>query len=81
MGLDDGEIGWFHPIRAVIPINERFHVPHGLKRCRVHPANLLKEGGVAMRNRWMNRYPNSHEDIVMLRQSSRCAIAARASGY
>jgi leucyl/phenylalanyl-tRNA--protein transferase len=33
MGLDDGEIGWFSPDpRAVIPIDERFHVPHGLQR-------------------------------------------------
>lgn len=30
---DQGEIGWFSPDpRAIIPIDERFHVPHGLKR-------------------------------------------------
>jgi leucyl/phenylalanyl-tRNA--protein transferase len=28
-----GEIGWFSPDpRAVIPLDERFHVPHGLRR-------------------------------------------------
>src|SRR5438132_10383957 len=33
MALDEGEIGWFSPDpRAIIPIDERFHVPHGLKR-------------------------------------------------
>jgi leucyl/phenylalanyl-tRNA--protein transferase len=33
MGMDDGEIGWFSPDpRAIIPIDENFHVPHGLKR-------------------------------------------------
>src|SRR5437867_518092 len=33
MALDDGEIGWFSPDpRAIIPIDERFHVPHGLRR-------------------------------------------------
>ncbi|MEM1082580.1 MAG: leucyl/phenylalanyl-tRNA--protein transferase [Verrucomicrobiota bacterium] len=30
---DRGEIVWFSPLRrGVIPIDERFHVPHGLKR-------------------------------------------------
>lgn len=29
----DGDIGWFSPDpRAVIPLDERFHIPHGLKR-------------------------------------------------
>jgi leucyl/phenylalanyl-tRNA--protein transferase len=33
MGMDDGEIGWFSPDpRAIIPLDEAFHVPHGLKR-------------------------------------------------
>ena len=28
-----GDIGWFSPDpRAVIPLDERFHIPHGLKR-------------------------------------------------
>lgn len=30
---DTGEIGWFSPDpRAIIPLDDRFHVPHGLKR-------------------------------------------------
>lgn len=30
---DDGEIVWFSPLkRGLIPLDERFHVPHGLKR-------------------------------------------------
>lgn len=30
---DQGEIVWFAPLkRGVIPLDERFHVPHGLKR-------------------------------------------------
>jgi leucyl/phenylalanyl-tRNA--protein transferase len=33
MGMEDGEIGWFSPDpRAIIPLDEGFHVPHGLKR-------------------------------------------------
>jgi leucyl/phenylalanyl-tRNA--protein transferase len=33
MGMEDGEIGWFSPDpRAIIPIDETFHTPHGLKR-------------------------------------------------
>ena len=33
MGMEDGEIGWFSPDpRAIIPLDETFHVPHGLKR-------------------------------------------------
>ncbi len=33
MGMDDGEIAWFSPDpRAIIPLDERFHVPHGLQR-------------------------------------------------
>jgi leucyl/phenylalanyl-tRNA--protein transferase len=34
MALDSrGHLGWFSPDpRALIPIDERFHVPHGLKR-------------------------------------------------
>ncbi|MDG2122487.1 MAG: leucyl/phenylalanyl-tRNA--protein transferase [Verrucomicrobiales bacterium] len=33
MAMEDGEIGWFSPDpRGVIPLDERFHVPHGLKR-------------------------------------------------
>ena len=30
---EDGEIAWYRPnLRGVIPLDERFHVPHGLKR-------------------------------------------------
>ncbi len=30
---DEGELTWFSPIlRGVIPLDERFHIPHGLKR-------------------------------------------------
>ena len=30
---DDGEIHWFSPVmRGVIPLDERFHIPHGLKK-------------------------------------------------
>lgn len=33
MALADGDISWFSPDpRAIIPIDERFHIPHGLKR-------------------------------------------------
>jgi leucyl/phenylalanyl-tRNA---protein transferase len=33
MAMNGGEIGWFSPDpRGVIPLDERFHVPHGLKR-------------------------------------------------
>jgi leucyl/phenylalanyl-tRNA--protein transferase len=33
MAMADGEISWFSPDpRAIIPIDEGFHVPHGLKR-------------------------------------------------
>jgi leucyl/phenylalanyl-tRNA--protein transferase len=33
MAMDDGEIAWFSPDpRALIPLDERFHVPHGLRR-------------------------------------------------
>jgi leucyl/phenylalanyl-tRNA--protein transferase len=30
---DEGELTWFSPIlRGVIPLDERFHIPHGLRR-------------------------------------------------
>jgi leucyl/phenylalanyl-tRNA--protein transferase len=33
MAMDDGELAWFSPDpRAIIPIDEGFHVPHGLRR-------------------------------------------------
>jgi leucyl/phenylalanyl-tRNA--protein transferase len=43
MGMDDGEIGWFSPDpRAIIPLDDGFHVPHGLKR-------VLKSGRFEVR--------------------------------
>ncbi len=33
MAMEDGEVAWFSPDpRAIIPIGEGFHVPHGLRR-------------------------------------------------
>jgi leucyl/phenylalanyl-tRNA--protein transferase len=33
MATSDGEISWFSPDpRAIIPLDERFHIPHGLER-------------------------------------------------
>jgi leucyl/phenylalanyl-tRNA--protein transferase len=33
MAMDNGDLGWFSPDpRGVIPLNEGFHVPHGLRR-------------------------------------------------
>ena len=33
MAMEDGEIGWFSPNpRAIIPIDDGFHIPHGLRR-------------------------------------------------
>lgn len=33
MAIESGEIAWFSPDpRALIPLDERFHVPHGLRR-------------------------------------------------
>jgi leucyl/phenylalanyl-tRNA--protein transferase len=33
MAMEDGELGWFSPDpRAIIPIDDGFHVPHGLRR-------------------------------------------------
>lgn len=33
MALEDGEIGWFSPDpRAIIPLDDDFHVPHGLRK-------------------------------------------------
>ena len=33
MAAPDGEISWFSPDpRALIPIDDRFHIPHGLAR-------------------------------------------------
>jgi leucyl/phenylalanyl-tRNA--protein transferase len=33
MAMEDGEIAWFSPDpRAIIPIDDGFHIPHGLRR-------------------------------------------------
>lgn len=33
MAMENGEIGWFSPDpRGIIPLDDRFHIPHGLKR-------------------------------------------------
>lgn len=33
MAMDNGEIGWFSPDpRGIIPLDDNFHIPHGLKR-------------------------------------------------
>jgi leucyl/phenylalanyl-tRNA--protein transferase len=43
MAMEGGEIGWFSPDpRAIIPLDERFHVPHGLRR-------TLKKGRFELR--------------------------------
>jgi len=43
MGMEDGEIGWFSPDpRAIIPLDENFHVPHGLK-------SVLRRGAFELR--------------------------------
>jgi len=43
MALPKGGIGWFSPDpRAILPINDEFHIPHGLKRA-------LKKGGFEIR--------------------------------
>jgi leucyl/phenylalanyl-tRNA---protein transferase len=43
MGMEDGTISWFSPDpRGLIPLDERFHVPHGLRR-------TLRRGGYEVR--------------------------------
>lgn len=39
---EDGEIVWFSPrVRGIIPLDERFHIPHGLeKRLRKKPFEI-----------------------------------------
>lgn len=33
MAMENGEIGWFSPDpRGIIPLDDKFHIPHGLKR-------------------------------------------------
>jgi len=64
MAMDGGEIGWFSPDpRAIIPLDDRFHVPHGLRRTlkkglfelRVDTAFREVMEGCARRNEtWIN---------------------------
>lgn len=43
MAMESGEIAWFSPDpRAIIPIDDGFHVPHGLRR-------TLRKGGFEIR--------------------------------
>src|SRR5712692_6892860 len=47
-----GEIGWFSPDpRALIPLDERFHIPHGLRRA-------LKKGGFEI------KFDNEFEAVI-----------------
>ncbi len=47
MARDDGEIAWFSPDpRAIIPIDDGFHIPHGLKRTlRKNPFEIRINAG------------------------------------
>ena len=46
---EDGEILWFSPLqRGIIPIDERFHIPHGLQRVlRKNPFELRMDTAFA----------------------------------
>jgi leucyl/phenylalanyl-tRNA---protein transferase len=64
MALEDGEISWFSPDpRAIIPVDDRFHIPHGLKRTlkknpfevRVNTAfEAVLRGCAKRRETWIN---------------------------
>lgn len=47
MAMDDGEIAWFSPDpRAIIPIDDGFHIPHGLQRTlRKNPFEIRIDAG------------------------------------
>ena len=47
MAMEDGEIAWFSPDpRAIIPIDDGFHIPHGLKRTlRKNPFEIRINAG------------------------------------
>jgi leucyl/phenylalanyl-tRNA--protein transferase len=52
MADDDGSIGWYEPtVRAVIPIDERFHVPRRLAR-------LIRKGSFEV------RYDTAFGDVI-----------------
>jgi leucyl/phenylalanyl-tRNA--protein transferase len=42
MAMENGDLGWFSPDpRGLIPLDERFHIPHGLKRTlKKHPFEI-----------------------------------------
>jgi leucyl/phenylalanyl-tRNA--protein transferase len=75
MATPDGEIAWFSPDpRAIIPLDERFHIPHGLRRTlkknlfeiRIDSAFVAVMQGCAARSEtWINdeireSYQNLH---------------------
>lgn len=75
MAIEHGEIAWFSPDpRALIPLDERFHVPHGLRRTlkrgqfeiRVDTAfERVMRGCARRRDTWINKvilasYVNLH---------------------
>ena len=65
MAIDGGEIGWFSPDpRALIPLDDRFHVPHGLRRTlkrnpfeiRIDTAfSEVMHGCARRKETWINR--------------------------
>lgn len=76
MATREGEIAWFSPDpRAIIPIDERFHIPHGLQRTlrrnafeiRINTAfDAVMQGCSERPDTWINRevlesYENLHE--------------------
>lgn len=48
-GYEDGEIRWFSPEeRGIIPLDDRFHIPHGLKRAlRKNPFEIRMDTAFA----------------------------------
>jgi leucyl/phenylalanyl-tRNA--protein transferase len=75
MATPGGEIAWFSPDpRAIIPIDERFHIPHGLRRrlknnafeIRINTAfEAVMHGCADREDTWINRevfesYMNLH---------------------
>lgn len=48
---ETGEISFYEPDpRALIPLDDRFHIPHGLKRAL--NKNLLNSGWIPLFRRW-----------------------------
>jgi leucyl/phenylalanyl-tRNA--protein transferase len=47
MAMESGEIGWFSPDpRAIIPLDDGFHIPHGLRRTlRKNPFEIRINAG------------------------------------